>query len=149
MSVHAATVFEELTPDACLTLMAGVPVGRVAVSVQALPVILPVNYVVRDGDVVFRTTAGTKLAAATAGTVVAFEVDQYSPDGASGWSVLVQGRATEITDAEEIARVRELPLLAWALDGAADHYVRIHMTMVSGRRFRPASPEGISDSAIN
>ena len=96
MSVHGPVVFQALSSEECLEYLARKPVGRIAVSVQALPVILPVNYVMREGDVVFRTNSGTKLAAATAGTVVAFEVDHYDHNGRNGWSVLIQGRAAEI-----------------------------------------------------
>lgn len=80
------------------------------------------------------------MAAATAGTVVAFEADDYDDNGRCGWSVLVQGRAEEIVDTEELRRARQLPLHAWALDGAADHYVRIRTAVISGRIFRLAPP---------
>jgi len=148
MSVHGTTVFEEISPAECHTLLGLSSVGRVAVSVNALPVILPVNYAWTDGDVVFRTSAGTKLAAATAGAVVAFEVDQYDHGGTHGWSVLVQGRAAEIVDPVEIAAARMLPLHSWALDGDADHYVRIRTATISGRRFRPVEPRSGPDDTI-
>jgi nitroimidazol reductase NimA-like FMN-containing flavoprotein (pyridoxamine 5'-phosphate oxidase superfamily) len=138
MPTSSTIHFEEMPPQDCLVLLNLAYVGRVGVSVHALPVILPVNYVMHEGDVVFRVGAGTKLAAATSGTVVAFEVDHHDPQGITGWSVLLQGRTEEIDDPAELARVRELPLHSWALDGAADHYVRLHPTMMSGRRFRPS-----------
>ena len=78
--------------EECLALLATVPVGRVGVTMNALPVVLPVNFAVLDGDIVFRTVEGTRFHAAAAGTVVAFEVDSYDPDGASGWSVVGSGR---------------------------------------------------------
>jgi len=137
---------EEIPPDECLVLLDLAYVGRVGLSVHALPVILPVNYVVHKGDVVFRTSAGTKLAAATAGAVVAFEVDHHDPHGTRGWSVLLQGRAEEVVDPERVAQAATLPLHSWALDGAADHFVRLHPTLISGRRFRPAE---LPDETIN
>jgi nitroimidazol reductase NimA-like FMN-containing flavoprotein (pyridoxamine 5'-phosphate oxidase superfamily) len=105
------------------------------VSVGALPVVLPVNFVLFEGAILVRTIPGTKLDAATAGAVVAFEVDNYAADGAVGWSVVVQGEASEITDPEELARARATPLDSWALDGSADRYIRIDTSIVSGRRF--------------
>jgi nitroimidazol reductase NimA-like FMN-containing flavoprotein (pyridoxamine 5'-phosphate oxidase superfamily) len=149
MSVSGPIQFEEISPDDCLILLELAYIGRVGVSVQALPVILPVNYVMHEGDVVFRTGAGTKLAAATAGAVVAFEVDHHDPHGTRGWSVLLQGRAEEVVDPERVAQAATLPLHSWALDGAADHFVRLRPTMISGRRFQTAGLAEGPDETIN
>lgn len=89
---------EILSAEECVTLLHQVPVGRIGITVDALPVILPVNYSVVDDAIMFRTIPGSKLAAASASTVVAFEVDSHGDDGCSGWSVLVQGMAREVTD---------------------------------------------------
>ena len=126
----------ELSEAECLSLLAEVPVGRVGVSIGALPVVLPVNFVVIDGDVVFRTVAGTKFHAAAGGAVVAFEVDSWHHSGRNGWSVLVQGTATVVTDPAQLADVRLANLDPWAVDGSADRVVRIETVVVSGRRFR-------------
>lgn len=128
---------EKLTRAQCLELMATVPVGRIGVSVRALPVILPVNFVLVGENIVFRTIPGTKLAAAAANTVVAFQVDSYAPDGTSGWSVLVQGVSSEITDPADLLALADIPLRAWAFDiSVATRLVRIESSFVSGRRFR-------------
>jgi nitroimidazol reductase NimA-like FMN-containing flavoprotein (pyridoxamine 5'-phosphate oxidase superfamily) len=109
----------------------------VGVSVDALPVVLPVNFAVLDGDIVFRTVAGTKFHAASAGAVVAFEADAYDPDGSSGWSVLVQGVARVVTDPEELHLVEQLGVDPWAVDG--DRVIRITGSRISGRRFARSS----------
>lgn len=57
---------EILDTGQCLALAATRPVGRVAVTVGALPAVFPVNYCLVDSRVYFRTGAGTKLDAATA-----------------------------------------------------------------------------------
>lgn len=86
--------------------------------------------------IVVRTVPGTKLDAAVAQAVVAFEVDDYDPAGAWGWSVLVRGAGMEITDRGELADMQTLPLRAWAFtDGVADRFLAIDATLVSGRRF--------------
>jgi len=126
---------QELEPEECLRLLATVPVGRVGVTIDALPAVLPVNFLVTGGAVVFATVPGTKLDAATGGAVVAFEADSYGTADAPGcWSVLVRGVAREITDAAEIEAARALPFDSWAWDGAADRYVRIEPTVVTARR---------------
>lgn len=126
---------EVLDEAQCLALLGSVDVGRVGISTGALPAILPVNFAVRGRDIVFRTVPGTKLAAAVAGTVVAFEADQ-APSGADGaWSVLVRGVAEEVTDPDQ-RRALEPLAPSWAFDGEADHVVRIPIALISGRRFR-------------
>lgn len=133
-------MLSELAADACLTLLASVPVGRVGLSIDALPVVLPVNFAVVDGEVVFRTVVGTKFHAAVREAVVAFEADGYEPSGVSGWSVLVLGTAVLITDPDEIARLSKLTVDPWAVDGSADRFVRIRTARITGRRFTRPSP---------
>jgi nitroimidazol reductase NimA-like FMN-containing flavoprotein (pyridoxamine 5'-phosphate oxidase superfamily) len=127
---------ETLDRAECLRLLETVPVGRIGVSIGALPVILPVNFAVVGDRIVIRTVPGTKLDAATTHAVVAFEVDGYAPDGSSGWSVMVQGMCSEVAP-EDRAALAERRLPAWAFDdGAANRFVRIDLSFVSGRRFR-------------
>jgi uncharacterized protein len=116
-----------------LRLLAGSSLGRLAVTIGALPVILPVNFLL-DGDrILIRTSPGTKLDAATQDAVVAFEVDHVDPFAHSGWSVCVTGTAREVTDRDELDRVSRLPLAHWAPDGG-DHVVTMSTELVTGRR---------------
>jgi nitroimidazol reductase NimA-like FMN-containing flavoprotein (pyridoxamine 5'-phosphate oxidase superfamily) len=121
-----------LTEPDCLRRVGGVGVGRVAVTVGALPAVFPINYAVESGDIYFRTAPGTKLAAACRNAVVAFEVDHVDLVSHAGWSVLVVGPATEVTDADDLERLRKLPLTRWLKQGP-ETLVRIHATLVSGR----------------
>lgn len=108
-------------------------VGRVGVTVGALPAIFPVNYRVVDADIVFRTAAGAKLSAAAHQAVVAFEVDEYSVEDGTGWSVLAVGLSEVIhdldVDYDELAADLE-PMS----DAERSVIVRIHPSFVSGRR---------------
>lgn len=136
----------ELQPipdDECALLLAAGSIGRVGVSLGALPVVLPVNYAVLDGDIFIRTGAGTKLDAALTGSVVAFEIDAVDPLYHEGWSVMVQGRASEVVDPDELKRARALPLEPWAT-GTRDRFVRIANERISGRRIAlpAATPNG-------
>ncbi len=130
-----AEVLRALSREECVALLGTVQVGRVGITVGGLPVILPVNFTAADDSVLFRTVAGTKLAAATRRTVVAFEADHFDEDVDRGWSVLVRGMATELTDGPLLERARSIRVAAWAVDGLADHFVRVSMVEVSGRRF--------------
>lgn len=82
----------------CLSLLSSVGVGRVGLSVDALPVIMPVGFRV-DGDrIVFALPAGDRGAGAVIGTVLAFEADDVDPATGVGWTVLVQGPARLVPD---------------------------------------------------
>ena len=130
--------WQELTKQECFGLLTGQHLGRVVLVDDRGPLALPVNFVVDQHSVLFRTDAGTKLAVASRGARVAFEVDGTDAATRTGWSVLVRGEAIEVTDLAELARVRRLPLSAWA-PGAKDRYVRILPTALTGRRI--ALPE--------
>jgi uncharacterized protein len=128
---------ELLDRGECLDLLATVPIGRVGLSVDALPVVLPVNFWLdRAGErLVLRTAEGTKLQAALRNAVVAFEADHVDPLGHTGWSVLVQGSSSVLARPDEIAAASRVPLRPWANE-ATDHWVTISTDVVSGRRVR-------------
>ncbi len=66
---------------------------------------LPVNFRWYEHSVVFRTLEGHKLAAAAEQQHVCFEVDHWNADTRTGWSVVVQGVAHEVTHWAEEARL--------------------------------------------
>jgi uncharacterized protein len=123
----------ELTRSECFELLASGQLGRVAVTDDRGPVVFPVNYVLDRHTVVFRTEPGTKLHAAGRGGRVCFEADGTDEAACTGWSVIVRGEITEVTDPAELARLRELPLRPWA-PGARDRYARILPAVLTGRR---------------
>jgi uncharacterized protein len=105
------------------------------VIVDGRPQIFPVNHVYDrpSGCVVFPTRAGTKLHGALDWPWVAFEVDGLDRDGGGGWSVLVAGRAEEVTDPDLIDRAATAREALWGA-GHGTHWVRIVPSEVSGRR---------------
>jgi nitroimidazol reductase NimA-like FMN-containing flavoprotein (pyridoxamine 5'-phosphate oxidase superfamily) len=125
--------WQELTEDECRRLLSERHLGRLALVDADGPVILPVNYTLDEGAVVFRTDPGSKLDAAAAGATVAFEVDAADERRRTGWSVVVRGRAGEVSEPADLERLRSLPLYPWA-PGAKARYVRIRPTSVTGRR---------------
>jgi uncharacterized protein len=143
---------EILDEDACLQLLRWASLGRVALTCDALPVILPVAFGVLDGDPIIRAGVGAVWNAGRRGSVLCFEVDDATPDWAGGWSVVVIGRAELTTAADEQAASRRLGLPDWRLDpDGPDGFVRIRRKLISGRRFsRPASvaaPAPVSSNA--
>jgi nitroimidazol reductase NimA-like FMN-containing flavoprotein (pyridoxamine 5'-phosphate oxidase superfamily) len=123
---------EILDEDECLRLLRMARVGRVAITIGAAAAILPVNFVMVGGDIMFFTGPGTKLDAARAGSMVSFEADEVDADSCIGWSVLAVGRA-ELTDGTLRPRVEALGLCPWAA-GQRHDLVRIRPTFLSGRR---------------
>ncbi len=95
-----------LLPHECLQLLdTHLPkVGRLGIVSDGRPDVLPVNYAVVGGEVVFRTGLGEKLAVAVDGAPVAFEVDAIDQSWQEGWSVVVHGHAQLLHDDAEIAR---------------------------------------------
>ena len=130
---------ELLTEDEARRLLAGGEVGRIGISLGALPAIFPVNYRMVHGAIVFRTAEGSKLSAALAGAVVAFEVDDYGLLDRTGWSVLAVGQADVVVDPVLVGAVDASGLEPF-VDGARTTIVRIEPTFLSGRRLVHGSP---------
>jgi nitroimidazol reductase NimA-like FMN-containing flavoprotein (pyridoxamine 5'-phosphate oxidase superfamily) len=129
----------EMTLPECQRLLEQHHFGRLAFidQVEARPMILPVNYLLHQGKVVFRTDPGAKLAPALTGAPVAFEVDGIQAHDRVGWSVVVLGHLQEVTDRAEIDLLSQTPLIPWA-PGPKQHYVRVDPDRLSGRRISVA-----------
>ena len=139
------SALEHLARDECIRLIASVPVGRIVYTRQALPAVELVNFALHDGDIVIKTDAGGKLAAATRGAVVAFEADSVDAAGHAGWSVTLVGEARAVTDSEEIRDLDQIALTPWA-PGKRDHYIRISPSIVHGRRLGAQDMRAGSDA---
>lgn len=124
---------EVLTRAECLNLLRSTPIGRVVVTIGALPAAFPVNFVLVGDDVVFKTGQGTKLQAAVTNAVVAFEADGFETFGHSGWSVLIQGHARELSNGAELTNADRARLGAW-LPRSPTAIVRVASERVSGRK---------------
>ena len=142
------TCIQHLSREECLRLLASERLGRVSLSIGALPLILPVHYVLHDDHVVLRIGAGTRLSAALKGSVVGFEVDGENADATAGWSVLIVGHAVELRDQQALEEARSLALSSWT-PGGHDEFVIISTTRASGRAFGcPAEPQGLGNESV-
>ncbi len=88
---QAVTYFSRLDADECWALVSDAVVGRVAWSSPEGISVVPVNFRVVEGVIVFHTTQESFLAGLAAPTEVAFQVDEIDQETATGWSVLVRG----------------------------------------------------------
>jgi hypothetical protein len=106
--------------------------GRLAFVLDGRLELFPINYVVHDGAVVFRTGRGSKLSAVRVHTMVTFEVDGVE-DGVA-WSVIVRGRVREITHIYDPVELAGLPLHPQQ-GGHKGHVVELRPAEITGRRF--------------
>ncbi|MCW2932807.1 MAG: hypothetical protein JWM19_3769 [Actinomycetia bacterium] len=135
-------VIEELDQDTCLQLISGGGIGRIAYVGRFGLVMLPVNYTLHDGGVVFRTAEHGPLdedlrtGIDGAEYKVAFEIDDIDLAKQQGWSVLIQGPAHHVTGAERDAALQAgVQSLA---PGDLELFVRIVPSRITGRRISPA-----------
>jgi nitroimidazol reductase NimA-like FMN-containing flavoprotein (pyridoxamine 5'-phosphate oxidase superfamily) len=115
-----------------LDLLGGTRIARVVLSINCMPVALPVNVAVLGEDAIFSTDSGSKLTAAVEGQVVSVEADDIDLMYRTGWSVLVTGRAQLVTEPADIEWASSR-LQPWA-PGPHPFLVRVPSTLISGRR---------------
>ncbi len=127
------TGLEVIDEDECWSLIAGRTVGRLGVAIKNRPDIFPVNYRVVERTLLLRTAAGVKLAAATLGVGVAFEVDDFDEVTHHGWSVVIHGTAHELESLDERLEAESSPPIPWATS-QKDRFVRVDVEEISGRR---------------
>jgi len=137
----ADRAIEELDEKQCLALISPGGIGRIAYTGRFGPAVLPVNYRLVDGAVVFRTAEHSPLdedlrtGITDASYKVAFEIDDIDLAGRRGWNVLIQGPAQHLTETERETLAGEIE--SWA-PGDRELYLRIVPTRVTGRRVGPA-----------
>jgi nitroimidazol reductase NimA-like FMN-containing flavoprotein (pyridoxamine 5'-phosphate oxidase superfamily) len=108
-------VVTELDEETCWRLLARAGFGRIGFAdADGEQVVLPVNAGIDARRVVFRTSEASSLARLGGGSNVAFEADHTDPVAESGWSIVVRGRAWEVTDEQVPERWNEFAVHPWA-----------------------------------
>lgn len=125
-----------LNRDECWELLQCEEFGRLAYNLDGETYIVPINYAVDDGRLVFRTAEGSKLSAILAGGTVAFEIDDIGTEWAA--SVIVRGTAVELPE-EEARWADQLRLRPW-IRSEKQHVVALTPAELSGLRFRLHRP---------
>jgi uncharacterized protein len=123
---------DELDGERCRHLLRTHELGRLAVRRDATVDIFPINYLVVDDELFFRSAPGSKLMDLVESPNVAFEIDGHS--GRRLWSVVAHGAARRLNDDEEIAR-SGIRSLQTSHPSDKYNYVAIHVDEVSGREF--------------
>lgn len=135
---HDVLSLELLSHTECVLLLTRAQVGRVVFTVAALPAVVPVTFAVLDDAVVMCTAPDTRLAVAADGGVLAFEIDELDPPSRTGWSVVVTGVAELVTDPLTRSRIHGV-VVPWA-PGHHDVFIRLPLTLITGRRIVAAAP---------
>ena len=106
-------------------------IGRLAVSGEGAPIVVPVNFAVQDHQILIRIGSG-RLADLAIGHLVAFEIDECDPSSGYAWSVLLRGLAsTVIATAMKDSSQLPHPLV----HSPGDTVLVVRPDVVSGRRF--------------
>jgi nitroimidazol reductase NimA-like FMN-containing flavoprotein (pyridoxamine 5'-phosphate oxidase superfamily) len=121
-----------LDQETCWRLLGEAKMGRLALAVGGEVDVFPVNFVVSDEALYFRTAPGDKLLELAVNPRVAFEIDGF--DDATAFSVVVKGVAERLEKQAEIDEADRLPLKPW-LPTLKYRWVRINPTAISGRWF--------------
>ena len=128
--------FEALGREQCLDLLESNHLGRVAWQAADLPQILPVTYATHQGSVYFRTTPYGILSELAQPTRVALEVDELDQQTRSGWSIVLHGRTSAVSEPDALADLWAADsLVPWA-GGNRTLFICIRPDRVSGRVVR-------------
>jgi hypothetical protein len=129
-----------LSPEECWDRLRSASIGRVSLSVGALPRIIPCIYAVLDDSIVFRAEPGTPLAMAAGGTVVAFEAGELEPATGEGWTVTIQGISHGVNRPDLRARIDSLELPVITGNPAEDCILCLPATAIAGHAYTYVSP---------
>jgi len=146
MSVHTSGApnepfLDRLDEAECLRLISPGGIGRIVYMGRYGLTVLPVNYKLHQGSILFRTGQDSptgedlQTGIAHAEYQVAFEIDDINPAAHEGWSVLIHGPAHQMTTDTERALVEELGVEPWG-PGPKGLAIRITPDRIAGRRLR-------------
>lgn len=123
---------QQMTEEQCWERLRSTTFGRLATAAVGDVQITPINYVVHEGRLVFRTAEGSKLASLVVASRVAIEIDDVTADTA--WSVIGKGDAHVVHNMDEADRLEALGLHPW-VDTRKEVFVLVDLDEVSGRVF--------------
>ena len=128
--------FEAIGRQQCFDLIESHHLGRIAWQAADLPQILPVTYAMHQGSVYFRTAPDGILSELALPTRVALEVDELDQQTRSGWSIVLHGRTSAVSEPEALADLWAADsLVPWA-GGNRTLFICIRPDRVAGRVVR-------------
>lgn len=127
------TVLETLEPAECRRLLGTGSVGRVGLVVGDLAYVLPVNYVLLDDMLIFRTAQGSTFDQLARERRLTLEIDHVDPGFHAGWSVMAIGWGTGLEDKVDEQLLEGLTLRPWGM-GSRPGWIGIRIDELTGRR---------------
>jgi nitroimidazol reductase NimA-like FMN-containing flavoprotein (pyridoxamine 5'-phosphate oxidase superfamily) len=127
-----------LSEQECLQMLATTTVGRIGFLADDRVQVIPVNFLLDGRDVVVRTAPDGPLSTLRSSPVlVAFEVDHHEALAATGWSVLLNGRVSTMSEQQLESIPGSSTRLPWA-EGDRSLVLRLTPESISGRRVHRA-----------
>lgn len=123
-----------IDPVDCVSLLEHAPWVRIGFVTDSGVAVLPINHLLYEGAVYFRTGPGSKLGKAAGSGPVTIEADGGDPGTREAWSVVVHGHASIVTDPQLTEELMALPFEPWALPDTQAFWVRIEVERITGRR---------------
>lgn len=124
-----------LPEDECRELLSTTTVGQIAFVNDDGQQLVPVNFVLVDGAIYFRTLSDGFLAQlARNHDDIAFGVDHHADNYRHGWNVTVKGAASEAEDRATINLVLAHPRLRPWAGGIRPMVIRVSIDSIAGRR---------------
>ena len=112
------------------------PIGRIAHVHEGRVFVFPINPLIDNRQIYLRAAEGSMVyEAARRNAAASLEIDDLFDWSKTGWSVLIQGNLSEVTEPQQIRSVLAR-LQPWA-GGIRNHVVRLTPQHISGRSFQP------------
>lgn len=118
--------WEHLRTESIGRIVTVAPDGTIDVS--------PINFATRAGEILIKSTLGTKFNNLAKHPATVFEVDGYDVEAKTAWSIVIHGHA-RIQAPEWAHAYADTTHLAPMIDVAAEHLVIITPERLSARRF--------------
>jgi nitroimidazol reductase NimA-like FMN-containing flavoprotein (pyridoxamine 5'-phosphate oxidase superfamily) len=124
---------KDFKAEQCWELLQSRNTGRLGYEHEGRILIFPVNYLVHDEAIYFRTASEGAIGTAMPCPSVSFEIDKANPERSGGWAVLASGPASHVEDPELLkflwGRIMPEP---WGA-GLRDLFISIAPTTITGR----------------
>ena len=87
--------------ERCLALLGRSRFGRIALSLRAMPVVVPVRYTLNDGDLLF-ASSGDQLSKALHENIAALQADGFEEDSGMRWTVFATGPVRRVEGFQDL-----------------------------------------------
>lgn len=133
-NIKQARAPKDLTEAECRDLLNTTTVARIAFVNGEGQQLIPMNFIVLDGLIYFRTAYDGILAGlARDHDDVAFGVDHHDDVARHGWNVTVRGSARKVEDRATINKVLGTPKLQPWAGGLRSTVIEVRPTSIAGR----------------